>query len=112
MIVPVYGSKPFFKVLFFCFVFTLLSGSAAFAAIRLPNIIGSNMVLQQKTETALWGWSNPSEKIYITTSWDNRKDSVVADGNARWKLKIQTPQAGGPYTITLKGENTIVLENI
>jgi len=85
---------------------------AAYGAIRLPNIIGSNMVLQQKSETAIWGWSNPSEKIYVTTSWNNQKDSVMADGNAKWKLAIKTPAAGGPYTITLKGENTIVLNNI
>lgn len=81
-------------------------------AIRLPKIIGSHMVLQQKSETAFWGWANPSEKIYITTSWNNQKDSVMADGNAQWKLKIKIPEAGGPYTITLEGENTIILENI
>lgn len=103
----------FKAVLRFLFICTTLAvACTAYGAIRLPHIIASNMVLQQKSETALWGWSNPSEKIYITTSWNNQKDSVMADGNARWKLTIKTPEAGGPYTITLKGENTIVLENI
>jgi len=102
--------KQLLKALSFCFLLTI--SFSAFSAIRLPNIIGSNMVLQQKSETAIWGSSNPSEKIYITTSWNNQKDSVVADGNAKWKLNLKTPEAGGPYTITLKGENTIVLDNI
>ncbi|MCH5715042.1 sialate O-acetylesterase [Niabella hibiscisoli] len=102
--------KQLLKALSFCFFLTI--SFTAFSAIRLPNIIGSNMVLQQKSETAIWGWSNPSEKIYITTSWNNQKDSVVADGNAKWKLNLKTPEAGGPYTITLKGENSIVLDNI
>lgn len=103
-------SKKLLRNLFFCILLTVTH--TASGAIRLPNIIGSNMVLQQKSETAIWGWSNPSEKIYVTTSWNNQKDSVVADGNAKWKINLKTPEAGGPHTITLKGENTIVLENI
>ncbi len=84
----------------------------AFADIRLPNILGDNMVLQQKSEAVLWGWANPGEKIFVTTSWNMKTDSVVGDGDARWKIKIPTPAAGGPHTITLKGKNVIVLDNI
>ncbi len=83
-----------------------------FAAIRLPNIIGNNMVLQRNSQVSLWGWASPAEKILITTSWNNRTDSVVADGNARWKIELPTSNAGGPYTITLKGQNSITLKNI
>ncbi|WP_175632477.1 sialate O-acetylesterase [Pedobacter ghigonis] len=89
-----------------CLSFTLC------AKIRLPYILGSGMVLQQKASTKLWGWASPNEKIKITTSWDNKNIETLADGNARWKIDLQTPQAGGPYTITLQGENKIVLENI
>lgn len=86
--------------------------SPAFADIRIPNILGNNMVLQQKSDAVLWGWANPGEKIFVTTSWNMKTDSVVGDGDARWKIKIPTPAAGGPHTITLKGKNTIVLDNI
>lgn len=84
----------------------------SFAGIRLPSIIASNMVLQQQSKTYLWGWSDPAEKIIVTTSWNNAIDSVVATRDAKWKIQITTPSAGGPYTITLKGSNTIVLENV
>lgn len=90
------------------FLFTVTS----YAKIRLPNILGSNMVLQQKSTTKLWGWAEPGEKIKITSSWDNKVIETVANGNARWQIDIQTPQAGGPYSITLQGGNTIVLDNI
>lgn len=90
------------------FLFT----AASYAKIRLPNILGSNMVLQQKSTTKLWGWADPGEKIKITSSWDNKVSETVADGNAKWQIDIQTPQAGGPYSITLQGNNKIVLENI
>ncbi|MFT4094497.1 MAG: sialate O-acetylesterase [Niabella sp.] len=90
----------------------LFTCTASFAAIRLPNVIGSNMVLQQNSTTTLWGWGSPSEIVYITTSWDHKKDSVKTDGNAHWSIQLKTPGAGGPYTITLAGKNTITLENI
>ena len=35
------------------------------ADIRLPAILGSHMVLQQKSEVNLWGWCAPSEKIIV-----------------------------------------------
>ncbi len=82
------------------------------ANIRLPNVINNNMVLQQQSTVKLWGWAGPNEKVYITTSWNNKLDSVVTTRDANWMLTVQTPAAGGPYTITLKGENTIVLNNV
>ncbi len=80
-----------------------------FGKIRLPAVIASNMVLQQQSTVTLWGWADPGEKIIITTSWNNAVDSVVTTGDAKWKIKINTPAAGGPYTITLKGWTTVVL---
>ena len=85
---------------------------SAKANIRLPNIINNNMVLQQQSAVKLWGWADPAEKIYVTTSWSNQLDSVVSSRDANWMLTLQTPAAGGPYTITLKGNNTIVLNNV
>ncbi len=97
---------------FWVFFTSLFIYTLSFAGIRLPAVISSNMVLQQKSKATLWGWADPAEKIFITTSWNNEMDSVVTSGDAKWKINITTPPAGGPYTITLKGGNTIVLDNI
>jgi sialate O-acetylesterase len=101
----------------YCFLLLLLatglfSGHAAFADIRLPAIISANMVLQQQSNCKLWGWCEPDEKIYITDSWNNRTDSVTGTRDANWQIMIATPAAGGPYTITLKGHNTLILDNV
>lgn len=90
----------------------VLFGPCARANIRLPPVLASNMVLQQKAAVKLWGWAAPAEKIYVTTSWNGKVDSVQTGGGATWQLAVQTPAAGGPYTITLKGYNTVVLENV
>lgn len=97
------------QLLFLIFSFLTLSLQGS---IRLPNILNSNMVLQQQSTAKLWGWASPDEKIKVTSSWDNKTIETSADGNANWKIEIQTPKAGGPYTLTLEGENKIVLENI
>jgi sialate O-acetylesterase len=82
------------------------------ANIRLPKILSSNMVLQQQSHVKLWGWADPGERISITTSWNEQVYTVTATGDAGWITNITTPAAGGPYSITLKGKNTIELQNI
>ena len=80
--------------------------------IRLPSLVSNNMVLQQQSNVKLWGWASPGEKIFITTSWNNKVDSVITTRDAAWQLIVKTPAAGGPYSITLKGNNSIVLQNV
>lgn len=84
----------------------------AYSNIRLPHVIGSNMVLQQQSQVKLWGWSDPGEKISVTASWDSKPYAVTASRDARWEVTIPTGAAGGPYTITFKGNNSIVLNNV
>lgn len=96
----------------FFILFLLAIGFVSSANITLPAVISSNMVLQQKASVKLWGWGAPTEKVYITTTWGSEKDSAVVTENAKWQVAINTPAAGGPYTITIKGSNTIVLENV
>src|SRR3954471_14275805 len=82
------------------------------AEVRLPAVIGDNMVLQQKSVVTLWGWGSAGEKIRVTTSWDNKTDSVVTNRAAKWKIKVPTPAAGGPYTLIFKGSNVINVKNV
>ena len=84
----------------------------SFATVSLPAIIGNHMVLQQNTNVKIWGWSDPGEKISITTSWDTSTVTTIGESSAKWNLVIKTPAAGGPYTITIKGNNSLQLEDI
>ncbi len=80
------------------------------AAVRLPAILGSHMVLQQNSEVKLWGWSSPAEKITIKTSWDTITYKTTGGSTAKWITKIKTPAAGGPYSITINGST--ILEDV
>ena len=90
----------------------LLAAFPAFADIRLPAVISDNMVLQQNTRVALWGWADKDEKITISTSWNKQVVRVTADDNGNWKAYLNTIKYGGPYTITFQGKNIISLVNI
>jgi hypothetical protein len=32
-----------------------------------------------------------------------KTDTTAVNNRANWKIKVKTPSAGGPYSITLKG---------
>ncbi len=61
---------------------------------------------------ALWGWAASGEKVAITTSWNNKTMQVIANQNGRWLTYVKTAKAGGPYTITFMGSNTIKVTNV
>ncbi len=94
-------------------VFILFSYFTSNGQLRLPAVLSSDMVLQQNDSIMLWGWGNPAEKVFVTTSWSNHTDSAFTSNGAKWKLKVKTPSAGGPYTITFKQQwQTIQLDNV
>lgn len=90
----------------------LLCSLSASGAITLPAVIGSNMVLQRQSEAALWGTAKANAKVTVTTSWNGRRYTVNAGSNGAWKVKVQTPAAGGPYEITLTDGTPLKLTNI
>jgi len=85
--------------------------SGARADVRLASPFSDNMVVQRETAAAFWGWAQPGEKIAVTASW-GATASATAAADGTWRLKLKTPAAGGPFTITVKGQNTIELKNV
>ncbi len=82
------------------------------AAVRLPAVIGSHMVLQQRSTVTLWGWSASAETVKVSVSWSTNVAQATASHGERWSTQIQTPEAGGPHTIRIQGANEIVLEDV
>lgn len=102
--------KKTIRLLLFCCCLGL--GAKATAAVSLPAIFGDHMVLQQKSEVTIWGWGNPSEEVTLTGSWDQKAVKTKTSNLARWSLKLQTPAAGGPYTIQVKGQNSFTIQDV
>ena len=89
-----------------------LSLTAAQAKVTLPNIFASGMVMQQQTTANMWGEAKANSTVKITTSWNKKTQQVKADANGKWKTTLETPEAGGPYNITLNDGEKTELNNI
>ncbi|WP_200975677.1 sialate O-acetylesterase [Echinicola sp. 20G] len=84
----------------------------AFAEVKLPAIFSDNMILQQQMDAPIWGWTNAGETVSITTSWNNKTYETKANGEGEWNVKVSTPEAGGPYSITISDGQEMSLENV
>lgn len=82
------------------------------AEIKLPSVFGDNMVLQQNSRAAIWGKAEPNTQITISTTWSKAKVDVFSDANGDWKTQIKTPQAGGPYEISITDGKKLTLKNV
>lgn len=82
------------------------------AKVVLPKIFASGMVMQQQTDANLWGEAKADATVKIATSWNKKTVSVKAGNDGKWTAKIQTPAAGGPYSITFSDGEKTVIDNI
>jgi sialate O-acetylesterase len=82
------------------------------SGLELPSLIGDNMLLQQKTDIKIWGKASPGDKIDVSASWQtNGQTTSGKDG--KWSVSLLTPEAGGPYTISITGKDTsLTVKNV
>lgn len=91
--------------------FSFLSFSfAAYSDVKLPQLIADGMVLQRNIKLKLWGWASPNEKVTVRFNGKQAKSITGQDG--KWLLEFPPMQAGGPYLMTIKGKNQIILHDI
>ena len=95
-------------ILLICLSFLL----KAEAKVTLTSIWGSNMVLQQQSEVTFSGTATSGKRVQAIASWDNKKVQTNVDTKGEWKLTLQTPRAGGPYSITFSDGEELKLQNI
>lgn len=94
-------------------IILLLICNASFAEVNLPLLFCDNMVVQQNTKVNFWGTAKPNEKITITVGWHKKIYKTQANDAGNWQIKIKTTNASyTEYTVTIEGENTIVLKKV
>ena len=93
-------------------ILTLSLSLVAQAKIRLPSLIGPNMVLQQKIQAPLWGWARAGSAVNVITSWDRKVYTTKAGTDGTWRVSVATPVAGGPYTLTFSDGESLRINNV
>jgi sialate O-acetylesterase len=80
------------------------------AEVRVPSIIGDNMVLQQGVKVRIWGKANAGEKV--TVMFEKKSVNTVADAQGRWQVWLGPLKAGGPSELIITGQNVVTLKNV
>ncbi|MBC8874573.1 MAG: 9-O-acetylesterase, partial [Planctomycetes bacterium] len=91
-------------------VIVSLASSSVWAAIKLPSVIGSNMVLQRDQAVPIWGWDDPGTEVTVTLG--DAKATAEADADGKWKVELPAMKTGNPLTMTVEGTDKVTVENI
>ena len=94
-------------------VFLLLVGTAiaALADVRLPAIFSDHMVLQAEVPVNVWGWASPDERVSVSLA--GQTQTTTADASGKWRVTFSPlKKANSATTMTVKGRNTLVVEDV
>lgn len=87
-----------------------LVASIAQAAVKLPAIVSDHMVLQRDQPLPIWGWDEPGTEVTVTLG--DAKASAKADEAGKWSVRLPAMSAGGPWTMTVQGTDTVTVNDI
>ena len=82
-----------------------------FADVQPNALFADGMVIQRETQAPVWGTADAGEKVSVSASWGESSETT-ADASGKWMMKLQTPSAGGPYTLTLQGNNKVEIKDV
>ena len=82
---------------------------ATHATVKPNSLISDGAVLQQGQPIPLWGTAAEGEKV--TVKFQTQEVSTTAK-EGRWLVKLKPVKAGGPFTLTISGTNTIEVKDL
>lgn len=94
------------KLMLLCLV---LFVESLYANVRLNSLFQNNMVLQRGKPIAIFGKATSEKTVEVTFK---NKTYVAKVENGYWKLYLDKAKAGGPFELTIKGNNKITLSNV
>lgn len=97
------------KKLLLILAFAIYS-SLVSAALRLPNLFGDHMVFQRNAPIVIWGWADKNEAVSLQFAGEIVQ--TKADLNGKWRISLKSMPAGGPYSLSVKAKEKIVLKDI
>ena len=80
----------------------LLPFSALAESFSLAGLFSDGMVLQRNTVAPVWGWADPGTVVTVSPSWTKTRYKAKAGDDGRWEVGVNTPEAGGPFTIDFR----------
>lgn len=87
----------------------LVANSEVKADVKVNGLFSDHAVLQRRMPVPVWGSAGDGEKITVTIR-NQRVHTTAKDG--KWMVRLKPMEAGGPYTMTITGDNAITLNDI
>lgn len=98
------------KIAHLLIAFAALSFACASSrAAQLNSLFSDNVVLQQNKPLPIWGTGSDGEKIEVTLG--NHSATATVSGG-KWRVRLDALPAGGPYTLTVRGDNALTVGNV
>ncbi len=88
----------------------LMMVGSAHAALKMPNIFGDHMVVQQKMPIKIWGWTKPGQSV--TAEMSGQSVTVKAGDDGRFDVSLPMLEAGGPHQLKVKADETLTFEDV
>ena len=82
------------------------------AAVELPAVLGTNMVVQQEVPIALWGWADVGEVVTVTLGGSEVGRATGAGPDTPWRITVPAQKPGPVADIIVAGTNRLVLSNV
>jgi sialate O-acetylesterase len=80
------------------------------ADVKLPAIFSNHMVIQAGVSAPVWGWADAGEPITITIAGQTK--TVTTGKDSKWLVKLDPLTAGKTLTLTMKGKNTLIVNDV
>jgi sialate O-acetylesterase len=80
------------------------------AEVKPASPFTDHMVLQQGDAAPVWGTAEPGENVSVSVGDQTQSTTTGADG--KWAVRLKDLKAGGPYTLTIRGKNTVKLDDV
>lgn len=77
------------------------------AAVTLPQLFQSGMVMQRGKPIPVWGKADAGENV--TVSFNGKTYRTIADANGCWRIDLPKMKAGGPYALKV---NEVELKDV
>jgi sialate O-acetylesterase len=83
---------------------------AARAEVQPHPLFTEGAVLQRGVNIPVWGKAKSGEQV--TVEFCGQTAKATADAEGSWKVCLKKCDAGGPFKLVIRGENTITLTNV
>src|SRR6266446_586017 len=80
------------------------------ADVTLPAILAEHMVIQRGLPVHIWGKAAPDEAVSVTFRGETR--ATQADALGRWSAYLAPGDAGGPFDLVVKGNNSVAFKDV